>query len=80
MDWPVVEAQLMPVINKLLAGVPPQLWAEKVKDQVSLIKATAKQFRPPPTGGNALRPTGQASPQQAPKSMAEAMWGKPLAA
>ena len=80
MDWPVVEAQLMPVINKLLAGVPPQLWAEKVKDQVSLIKATAKQFRPAPTGGNALRPTGQASPQQAPKSMAEAMWGKPLAA
>ncbi len=78
MDWPAVEAQLQPVIKDLLQGVPPQLWAAKVKAQVNLIKATAQRFKPAPTvGSNALRPTGQASPSQAPKSAYEAMWGAP---
>lgn len=76
MDWPVVEAQLLPVIKDLLDGVPPNMWAAKVRAQVGLIKSTAQKFRPPPpVGSNALRPTGQASPSQAPKSTYEAMWG-----
>lgn len=78
LDYSAIEAKLLPVLPKLLEGVPPQRWASVVKTQYQLIKDVAGGSRS--AGGasassQALRPTGQASPSAAPKTMMEAMFG-----
>lgn len=76
-DYPAIEAQLLPVVPQLLQGVPPARWAEVVRTQYQLIKqvaGSARQQAQPQAAGQVLRPTGQASPAAAPKSMYEAMW------
>lgn len=73
-DFAAIEAKLLPRIPALIQGVPPAQWAEKVKNLYELIKETAGSTRSSTSSG-VLRPTGQQSPSQAPKSMHEAMWG-----
>lgn len=77
-DYAAIEAQLLPEVPNLLRGVAPQHWASSVEAHYRLLKSAAGKFRqgsnPNPTN-NALRPTGQASPGQAPKTTYEAMWG-----
>jgi hypothetical protein len=81
MDYAAIEAQLLPEIPGLCSGVPPSNWAKVVEANYRMIKKAAGSARASaPAAGSVLRPTGTASPQQAPKTMAEAMWGKPLAA
>lgn len=78
LDYGAVEAQLLPEIANLLSGVAPKDWARAVETQYRLIKKVAGSARQAPAAGmNALRPTGHGSPQQAPKSAFEAMWGAP---
>lgn len=74
-DFASVEAKLLPRIQSLIAGVPPHLWVEKVKTHYELIKEVAAPRPTPPQ--TFLRPTGTASPSAVPKSMHEAMWGRP---
>lgn len=81
LDYQVIEAQLLPIIPELIKDVPPARWGAVIKLQYDTIKSTAGRVRQQtPSTGTALRPTGQASPSTAPKSMAEAMWGKSLTA
>jgi len=77
MDWPVIEAKLLPRIQTLLQGVPPSQWLNVVKTQYELIKDVSSGARQQQqtTVGQVLRPTGQGSPAAAPKSMFDAMWG-----
>ncbi len=76
LDYDSIEAKLLPVIARLLEGVPPNLWRAKVEAQYDLLKqAMARQ--PSPTNGSVLRPTGVSSPSQKPKTAYEAMWGAP---
>lgn len=75
LDFAAIEAKLVPRIPALIRGVPPAQWADKVKNLYELIKETAGGSRQASTASNTLRPTGSASPSQAPKSMHEAMWG-----
>jgi hypothetical protein len=75
-DWPKIEAKLLPVLPELLKGVPPAAWANVVQTQYRLLKNAAQEFRvTPATTPSPLRPTGAASPQQRPGSMYEAMFG-----
>lgn len=78
-DYPAIEAQLLPEIKNLVNGVPPSQWKAIVETNYRLIKraASAARTSAPSGGGSVLRPTGNASPAQAPKSAFEAMWGKP---
>lgn len=81
MDYAAIEAQLLPVLPQLLQHVPPNLWENTVRTQYDLIKKVAGSTRTSSApAGSILRPTGQASPAAAPRTMAEAMWGKPLSA
>lgn len=77
MDWPVIEAKLLPRVQTLLQGVPPSQWLNIVKTQYDLIKdvSAGAVRQPTPQAGQVLRPTGQGSPAAAPKSMFDAMWG-----
>ena len=77
MDWPVIEAKLLPRVQSLLQNVPPSQWLNIVKTQYELIKdVSAGSLRQPtPTAGQVLRPTGQGSPAAAPKTMFDAMFG-----
>lgn len=79
LDWPLIEAKLLPVIPKLLQGVPPSRWQDVVKTQYELLKTAATEFRRPPGGAAQdtapLRPAGAASPTAKPNSMFGAMWG-----
>lgn len=77
MDWPVIEAKLLPRVQTLLQGVPPSQWLNIVKTQYELIKdvSAGAVRQPTPQAGQVLRPTGQGSPAAAPKSMFDAMWG-----
>lgn len=77
MDWPVIEAKLLPRVQTLLNGVPPAQWLNIVKTQYELIKDVSAGAVRQPTqqAGQVLRPTGQGSPAAAPKSMFDAMWG-----
>lgn len=78
LDYGAVEAQLLPEIANLLSGVAPKDWARAVETQYRWIKKVAGSARQAPNASlNALRPTGHGSPQQAPKSAFEAMWGAP---
>lgn len=76
LDYSAVEAQLLPEIQNLIRGAHPDHWAGIVETNYRILKTAAGKFRQPsaPTG-NALRPTGTASPGQQPKSMFEAQWG-----
>jgi len=76
MDYPAIEAKLIPELGNILAGVHPSQWAQKVETQYRLLKQMAGAQRQIPTGTSALRPTGQASPKAQPKSMFEAMFGE----
>lgn len=76
-DYPAIEAQLLPSLKDLLADVPPNRWKNAVQAQYSLLKRSASAFRvsaPAPSGG-VLRPTGQAAPGSVPKTTFDAMWG-----
>ena len=77
MDWPVIEAKLLPRVQTLLKDVPPSQWLNIVKTQYELIKDVSAGAVRQPTqqAGQVLRPTGQGSPAAAPKSMFDAMWG-----
>lgn len=77
MDYPVIEAQLLPAIPQLLAGLPPNRWKTAVETQYSLLKRMASTVRgaSPAAPAPILRPTGQGSPATAPKTMFDAMWG-----
>lgn len=79
MDYPQIEAQLLPVLPGMLKNIPPAQWLPIVKAQYQLIKQVAGKARqaPPPTApGTVLRPTGAGSPAARPSSMFEAMWGQ----
>lgn len=77
MDWPVIEAKLLPRVQTLLQGVPPSQWMNIVKTQYELIKdvSAGAMRQATPQAGQVLRPTGQGAPAAAPKSMFDAMWG-----
>lgn len=77
MDYPEIEKALLPEIGNLLSGVPPQQWVKVLETNYRLYKRAAQSSRTQAPGGNVLRATGAASPQQAPRSAFEAMWGKP---
>ena len=76
MDWPVIEAKLLPRVQTLLNGVPPAQWLNIVKTQYELIKDVSAGAVRQPTqqAGQVLRPTGQGSPAAAPKTMFDAMF------
>lgn len=77
MDWPVIEAKLLPRIQGLLSGVPPSQWLNVVKTQYELIKDVSAGSRgaSAPSAGQVLRATGQGAPAAAPRTMFDAMWG-----
>lgn len=79
LDYAAIEERLLPHLGALLQGVPPHMYAQKVKQQYDLIKSTITAVRPAPpaAGGAMLRPTGSAGAATRPKSPFEAMWGKP---
>lgn len=76
MDWPVIEAKLLPRVQTLLKDVPPSQWLNIVKTQYELIKDVSAGAVRQTTqqAGQVLRPTGQGSPAAAPKSMFDAMF------
>lgn len=76
MDWPVIEAKLLPRIQGMLQGVPPSQWLNIVKTQYDLIKdvSAGSVRQTTQQAGQVLRPTGQGSPAAAPKSMFDAMF------
>lgn len=78
MDYPAIEAQLLPAMKDLLAGVPPNRWKTAIETQYSLLKRMASTVRgaSPAAPAPILRPTGQGSPATAPKSMFDAMWNR----
>ncbi len=80
LDWPLIEARLLPAIPRLLNGVPPERWADVVKTQYELMKDAAREFRRPasaPAADNSpLRPAGALSPSAKASSMFDAMWSK----
>lgn len=77
LDYSVIEAQLLPEIQNLIAGVPPQRWKAVVEAQYRAIKNVAGRLKQStPSTGTVLRPTGAGAPTVAPKSAYEAMWGK----
>ncbi len=78
-DYPAIEAQLLPALPKLLKGVPTSAWMNVIEAQYDMLKQAASTFRrpTPAVDTNSLRATGSASPRQAPGSMHEAMWGTP---
>lgn len=82
-DYPRIEALLIEQINEgLLKDIPPNLWSGIVEKTYALIKQSAGIARPQAAApaGSVLRPSGGESPRQAPRSLAQAMWGKDLQA
>lgn len=74
-DWPVIEAKIIPALPRLLQGTAPTQWANVVQTHYDLLKTSLQDFRRPTADANPLRPTGTASAQRAPQSMHEAMFG-----
>jgi hypothetical protein len=80
LDFPAIEALLLPRIPKMLQGVPPQAWPQVLQTQYELIKESGAAFRrAPPAAASAqapapLRPSGQGGAMPTPSSMYEAMW------
>ncbi len=75
LDYAAIEAKLLPRLPALFEGVPPAQWAQKAESLYLLIKESAGSSRTAQTQSNSLRPTGNASPAQKPKTMMEAMFG-----
>lgn len=76
LDYQAIEDQLMPIVQDLIKDLPPERWGAMIRTQYNMIKNTASRVRQQaPAAGTVLRPTGQASPSAAPRSMHEAMWG-----
>jgi hypothetical protein len=73
LDYAAIESKLLPRVPKLLAGVPPNMWADTVSEAYQLIKEAGGVNRQSTTAP-ALRPTGTPSPASAPKNMLEAMF------
>lgn len=74
-DYAKIESILLPKIQEgMLQGIHPKNWARVVRDAYQLIKDTAGTSKSNGTTTAPLRPTGSASPSQAPKSMFEAMF------
>lgn len=77
-DWPAIEAQLLPELKNLLEGVPPESWLGVLKAQTNVLKRAASTFKasahaaPAP---NPLRPAAAGASMRAPTSMHEAMFG-----
>lgn len=81
LDYPAIEALLLPEIPNLLQGIPPTQWARVVETQYRLIKNSGAAFRrPAPTAGAPtpapLRSTGQAGAAAPASSMYDAMWNR----
>lgn len=78
-DYPAIEARLLPRVAELLQGVPPQQWAGVVRAQYQILKDAIADTRRSAGGGGqpsqVLRPTGAASTAAAPRTMFEAMFG-----
>jgi hypothetical protein len=81
LDWPLIEARLLPALPKLLQGVPTARWQDVVKTHYEMLKTAAQEFRRPPTSAapdtSPLRPAGAVSPSAKPSSMFDAMWSRP---
>ena len=75
-DFPAIEALLLPEIKNLISGLPPTQWKSAIETQYRLLKQAAAARAPAASvPGTVLRPTGSASPAARPRSMHEAMWG-----
>lgn len=74
-DFPAIEALLLPEIKNLIAGLPPMQWKSAIETQYRLLKQAAAARGPSAVSQTVLRPTGSASPAARPRSMHEAMWG-----
>lgn len=79
LDFPHIEEQLLPEIQNLISGLPPQRWKQAIETQYRLLKRVAGASRGAASAGagTVLRPTGAASPAARPKTAYEAMWGRP---
>jgi hypothetical protein len=79
-DYPVIEEILLPQVQQVMANAHPSQWRGLIETLYNTIKATAGRGRQPPpaaAAGNLLRPSGASSAQAAPRTLHEAMWGKP---
>ena len=78
LDYPAIEAQLLPMLPQLLQGVPPNHWENSVRAHYDLLKKSAAAFRSSaaPQTSRVLRPTGAAAGAAAPNSMYDAMWNR----
>ena len=78
-DYPAIEALLLPEIKNLISGLPPAQWPRAIETQYRLLKqaAAARSQSTSMPSQTVLRPTGSASPAARPRSMHEAMWGTP---
>lgn len=74
-DYPAIEALLLPEIKNLISGLPPAQWKSTIETQYRLLKQAAAARGQSTTSQTVLRPTGSASPAARPRSMHEAMWG-----
>lgn len=76
-DYPAIEALLLPEIKNLISGLPPAQWQKAIETQYRLLKqaAGARSSSTSAPSQTVLRPTGSASPAARPRSMHEAMWG-----
>ena len=82
LDYPAIEAILLPELPNLLAGVPPAQWPAAVQAQYRLIKNSGAAFRraaPPAPSPAPLRPNGIGGGQAKPSSLYDAMWNRPQA-
>lgn len=74
-DYPAIEALLLPEIKNLISGLPPMQWKSAIETQYRLLKQAAAARATSAPSQTVLRPTGSASPAARPRSMHEAMWG-----
>lgn len=80
-DAPAIEAQLLPHVQTLLRGLPPDQWVPVLQAQYQMLKGAVGAVRKTPTAEPAapspLRPTGSgAAMQQRPASLYDAMWNR----
>lgn len=78
LDYPAIEALLLPEIPNLLQGVSPAQWPQIVQTQYRLIKSSGAAFRRTNTASAPapapLRPNGMGAGAQAPGTMFQAMF------
>ena len=80
-DAPAIEAQLLPHVQTLLRGLPPDQWVPVLQAQYQMLKgavgAVRKTATAEPAAPSPLRPTGSgAAVQQRPTSLYDAMWSR----